>query len=146
MIAKPPRKVHRDYGSSTCAVETQFVRASATRRYATSGRFVGKVAETSSPEISAGDAAHFRFCQFPVSAVKFSSAFVAVTFDSTVVEAVPPTYARHRRVRPAARFSRTPPDPSAPAALYAEHGDSILAELGYDREERERLRARGVLA
>jgi crotonobetainyl-CoA:carnitine CoA-transferase CaiB-like acyl-CoA transferase len=60
--------------------------------------------------------------------------------------AVHPTCSRYRRVRPAARFSRTPPDPSAPAALYAEHGDAILAELGYDREERERMRARGVLA
>jgi crotonobetainyl-CoA:carnitine CoA-transferase CaiB-like acyl-CoA transferase len=69
-----------------------------------------------------------------------------ITHNETVVEALHPIYGRYRRVRPAARFSRTPPDPTAPAALYAEHGDAILTELGYSREECERLRSSGVLA
>lgn len=68
-----------------------------------------------------------------------------LTHNGTIVEAVHPIYGRYRRTRPAARFSRTIPDPTPPAALYAEHSDEILAELGRDAGARERLRSEGVI-
>ena len=68
-----------------------------------------------------------------------------ITHNGTVVEAEHPVYGRYRRVRPAARFSETVPAPSRPAALYAEHSDEILDELGMPAAERRRLRDRGAL-
>ena len=68
-----------------------------------------------------------------------------ITHNETIVEAVHPVYGRYRRVRPAARFSRTRPELTAPAALYSEHSDEILAELGHDPDARARLRAQGVI-
>ena len=68
-----------------------------------------------------------------------------ITHNGTVVEAELPVYGRYRRVRPAARFSETVPAPSRPAALYAEHSDEILDELGMPAAERRRLRDRGAL-
>jgi crotonobetainyl-CoA:carnitine CoA-transferase CaiB-like acyl-CoA transferase len=68
-----------------------------------------------------------------------------IAHNGTVVEAVHPVYGRYRRTRAAARFSRTIPDPTPPAALYAEHGDAILAELGHDEAARARLRAEGAV-
>lgn len=69
-----------------------------------------------------------------------------IAHNGTVLEAVHPIYGRYRRARPAARFSQTVPAPTPPAALYAEHGDAILAELGVGSGEREQLRANGVVA
>jgi crotonobetainyl-CoA:carnitine CoA-transferase CaiB-like acyl-CoA transferase len=68
-----------------------------------------------------------------------------ITHNGTVIEAEHPVYGRYRRVRPAARFSETVPDPSRPAALYAEHSDEILDELGTPAADRRRLRERGAL-
>lgn len=68
-----------------------------------------------------------------------------IVHNETVVEAVHPIYGRYRRVRPAARFSRTIQELTTPAALYAEHGDEVLQELGYDAADRARLRRRGVV-
>lgn len=68
-----------------------------------------------------------------------------ITHNGTIVEAVHPIYGRYRRVRPAARFSRTIPELTAPAALYAEHSDEILEELGLDPDARARLRVQGVI-
>ena len=65
--------------------------------------------------------------------------------NGTIVEAVHPTYGRYHRVRPAARFSRTIPDLTPPAALYAEHADEVLKELGYGAEARARLRTQKVI-
>ncbi len=65
--------------------------------------------------------------------------------NGTVVEAVHPVYGRYRRTRAAARFSRTVPAPTPPAALYGEHGDAILAELGIGAEAIARLRASGAV-
>lgn len=65
--------------------------------------------------------------------------------NGTILEAVHPVYGRYRRTRPAARFSRTRTDPTPPAALYAEHTDEILRELGIDEAGRARLRARGAV-
>lgn len=69
-----------------------------------------------------------------------------VVHNGTVLEAVHPVYGRYRRVRPAARFSQTRPEPTIPPALYAEHADAILEELGLAKAERERLRSSGVVA
>jgi crotonobetainyl-CoA:carnitine CoA-transferase CaiB-like acyl-CoA transferase len=69
-----------------------------------------------------------------------------LTHNGTVVEAVHPVYGRYRRTRPAARFSKTIPEASPPAALYAEHGDAILAELGLDVAARARLRDGGIVS
>lgn len=68
-----------------------------------------------------------------------------IKHNGTVIEATHPVYGRYRRVRPAARFSRTVPEPPLPAALYAEHSDAILDEIKCSPEERERLRALGAL-
>ncbi|OLF16025.1 CaiB/BaiF CoA transferase family protein [Actinophytocola xanthii] len=52
----------------------------------------------------------------------------------------------HRQPAPAPRFSRTPPaDPVAPHAPRADTPD-VLAELGYQPEEVDRLRAEGIVA
>lgn len=69
-----------------------------------------------------------------------------VVHNGAVIEAEHPVYGRYRRVRPAARFSRTVEPTTRPAALYAEHSDEILDELGTDPAERARLRALGALA
>jgi crotonobetainyl-CoA:carnitine CoA-transferase CaiB-like acyl-CoA transferase len=69
-----------------------------------------------------------------------------IQHNGTILEAEHPVYGRYRRVRHAARFSRTIPTITPPAALYAEHTDEILDELGVSAERRARLRASGVLA
>ena len=68
-----------------------------------------------------------------------------IQHNGTVIEAEHPVYGRYRRVRQAARFSETIPPTTPPAALYAEHSDEILDELGIDTEERRRLREIGAL-
>jgi crotonobetainyl-CoA:carnitine CoA-transferase CaiB-like acyl-CoA transferase len=65
--------------------------------------------------------------------------------NGTVLEAVHPVYGRYRRTRPAARFSRTSNPTTPPAALYAEHTDEILEELGIDAVRRARLRDGGAI-
>lgn len=68
-----------------------------------------------------------------------------IQHNGCVIEAEHPVYGRYRRVRPAARFSETAPEVTSPAALYSEHSDEVLAELGRSAEERTRLRELGVL-
>ena len=46
---------------------------------------------------------------------------------------------------PAAKFSRTPTKVRRRAAKLGEHSDEILAELGFDAAERQRLRATKVI-
>lgn len=65
--------------------------------------------------------------------------------NGTVVEAVHPVYGRYRRTRPAARFSHTVAELTPPAALYAEHTDEILSELGRGEAARSELRAKGII-
>ncbi len=65
--------------------------------------------------------------------------------NGTVIEARHPVYGTYRRARAAARFSGTPPESSRAPALYGEHTDEILAELGRDESSRAGLRARGVV-
>jgi crotonobetainyl-CoA:carnitine CoA-transferase CaiB-like acyl-CoA transferase len=68
-----------------------------------------------------------------------------ITHNGCVLEAVHPVYGRYRRVRQAARFSETATEITPPAALYAEHSDEIMEELGHDAERRARLRELGAL-
>jgi len=68
-----------------------------------------------------------------------------IRHNGTVIEAEHPIYGRYRRVRQAARFSETVNETIAPAALYAEHSDEILDELGCDTDMRARLRGLGAI-
>jgi crotonobetainyl-CoA:carnitine CoA-transferase CaiB-like acyl-CoA transferase len=68
-----------------------------------------------------------------------------IVHNGAVLEAEHPVYGRYRRVRPPLQFSATPSEQTPPAALYAEHTDEILAELGRDAADRERLREMGVI-
>ena len=68
-----------------------------------------------------------------------------IVHNGCIVEAEHPVYGRYRRVRPAARFSQSQKETTRPSALYAEHAEEILDELGVSIEERARLRERGVL-
>ena len=65
--------------------------------------------------------------------------------NGAVIEAEHPVYGTYRRAAPAARFSGTPVEPGAAPALYGEHTDAILSELGLDEAARTGLRERGVL-
>lgn len=68
-----------------------------------------------------------------------------IKHNGCVIEAEHPVYGRYRRVRQAARFSETVNETIAPAALYAEHSDEILDELGCDTDMRLRLRELGAI-
>jgi len=68
-----------------------------------------------------------------------------ITHNDCVIEAEHPVYGRYRRVRQAARFSETVHEITPPAALYAEHSDEILDELGCSAETRARLRELGAI-
>jgi crotonobetainyl-CoA:carnitine CoA-transferase CaiB-like acyl-CoA transferase len=69
-----------------------------------------------------------------------------ITHNGDIVEATHPVYGRYRRVRPPVRFSATEPAASAAPALYGDHTDEILAELGISVERRAELRAKSVVA
>jgi len=56
-----------------------------------------------------------------------------------------PTAGSLRQTRPAARFSRTPPDGFRPAPRLGEHNREVLRELGLSEEELRSLRAKGVI-
>jgi formyl-CoA transferase len=62
-----------------------------------------------------------------------------------VIEAEHPVYGRYRRVRGAAKFSKTIAEASSAPALYGEHTEAILEELGYSNEVRDRLRSDGIV-
>ncbi|MCP5071221.1 MAG: CoA transferase [bacterium] len=68
-----------------------------------------------------------------------------IVHNGGVLEGEHPVYGRYRRPRPSLRFSGTPFEQTPAPALYAEHTDEILSELGRDPAERERLREKGVI-
>ncbi len=68
-----------------------------------------------------------------------------IVHNGCIVEAEHPVYGRYRRVRQAAHFSETVHELTPPAAIYAEHSDEILDELGCTAEERKRLRELGAI-
>ncbi len=96
------------------------------------------------------DEAYRRLVEFEVPAAPILShkevlVDPQIRHNGAVIEAQHPVYGPYRRVRQAARFSRTVAPLTPPAALYAEHSDEILDELGLAAEERARLRKLGAL-
>jgi len=54
-------------------------------------------------------------------------------------------YGMYRRARPAAKFSVTPNEDTPAAALFAAHTDEVLAEIGFDQEKIDALKASGAV-
>ena len=51
------------------------------------------------------------------------------------------------QARPAARFDKTPQDPTRRMPpLHGEHTDEILGEIGYTSDQVENMRAEGIIA
>ncbi|MEE3325968.1 MAG: CoA transferase, partial [Myxococcota bacterium] len=69
-----------------------------------------------------------------------------VTHNGCVIEAQHPVYGRYRRAKPSARFSKTVPEATGSPALYGEHTEEILKEMGYADEDRLALRDQSVVA
>jgi len=69
-----------------------------------------------------------------------------LTHNGSILEATHPVYGRYRRARPAVRFSVTTTGDTAPAALYGDHTEEILDELGCTAERKAELRAGRVVA
>ncbi len=68
-----------------------------------------------------------------------------IAHNECIVEAEHPVYGKYRRVRAPVHFSSTVPIPTAPPALYGEHTDDILAELGIDPERQRKLKSDGTV-
>jgi len=68
-----------------------------------------------------------------------------IRHNQTVLEAEHPVYGRYRRVKPSIRFSETAPETTPPAALYGEHTEEILDELGVSAADRTRLRKADII-
>lgn len=68
-----------------------------------------------------------------------------ITHNGAVIEAQHPVYGRYRRAKPSARFSKTVPEATRSPALYGEHTDEILDELGYEEAQRSDLRDESVV-
>lgn len=68
-----------------------------------------------------------------------------LSHNGTILEATHPVYGRYRRARPAARFSSTQAPDVPPAALYGDHTDDVLTELGVSRERIDTLRRQDVI-
>ncbi len=86
--------------------------------------------------------------QVPVARVSSLEEVLAdpqINHNASVIEREHPVYGRFRRARPPLRFSVTEPDETAAPALYGEHTDEILEELGRGEEQRRALREKGVI-
>jgi crotonobetainyl-CoA:carnitine CoA-transferase CaiB-like acyl-CoA transferase len=68
-----------------------------------------------------------------------------IVHNGSVLEREHPVYGGYRRARPPLRFSKMSFEETPAPALYAEHTDEILAELGHDAADRQRLREKGVI-
>jgi len=68
-----------------------------------------------------------------------------IVHNGGLIEAQHPVYGRYRRARHAVQFSVTRPEPTGAPALYGEHTDSILDEMGCGEDQRQRLREKGAI-
>lgn len=68
-----------------------------------------------------------------------------LTHNGTIMEATHPVYGRYRRARPAVRFSGTPTADTSAPALYGDHTDEILDELGLSADRVAALREQNVV-
>lgn len=68
-----------------------------------------------------------------------------IVHNGSVIEAEHPVYGKYRRARSALRFSVTSPEVASAPALYGEHTNEILKEMGRSQEERESLQEKGVI-
>lgn len=68
-----------------------------------------------------------------------------IRHNDCIVEGEHPVYGRYRRVRAPVRFSATESATAAAPALYGEHSDEILSELGLSQREIGELRTTGVV-
>lgn len=68
-----------------------------------------------------------------------------ITHNGCIEEAEHPVYGRYRRVRAPVHFSSTVPDSAGRPALYGEHTEEILTELGVPAERRTALFAAGAV-
>lgn len=68
-----------------------------------------------------------------------------VVHNGAVLEGEHPVYGGYRRARPPLRFSVTEPESTRSPALYGEHTDEILAELGLEPERIRELKAAGAV-
>ncbi len=67
-----------------------------------------------------------------------------IQHNGCIIEAVHPVYGKYRRARAPVRFSETQADEAIAPALYGEHTEEILKELGHGADIKE-LRAKGVV-
>lgn len=66
--------------------------------------------------------------------------------NESILEFEHPTAGPYRQARPAARFDKTPQDPTRRMPpLHGEHTDEVLSELGYSESEIEVMREAGTL-
>lgn len=68
-----------------------------------------------------------------------------INHNGCVIEAQHPVYGRYRRVKPSAQFSKAEFEMTSAPALYAEHTDEILQEMGVSEEARVDLRKARVI-
>lgn len=68
-----------------------------------------------------------------------------INHNGCVIEADHPVYGRYRRAKPSVQFSNSQFETTSAPALYAEHTDEILREMGYSAEARSDLRDSGVI-
>jgi crotonobetainyl-CoA:carnitine CoA-transferase CaiB-like acyl-CoA transferase len=67
-----------------------------------------------------------------------------VKANESLEEVTHPVLGRMLRPRPPARFSESPAEVTRHAPPLGEHGDEVLAELGFSEAERAALRENGV--
>jgi crotonobetainyl-CoA:carnitine CoA-transferase CaiB-like acyl-CoA transferase len=68
-----------------------------------------------------------------------------VQASNILLETDHPVVGRLRQTRPAARFTKTPPEYRRGAPLHGEHTAEVLAELGLSRQDIEALRGRNIV-
>ena len=66
--------------------------------------------------------------------------------NESILEFEHPTAGRYHQARPAARFDKTPQDPTRRMPpLHGEHTDEVLSELGYTDTEIQSMREQGII-